>query len=311
MTQDASSVEPTDANEPESLGASRVQPVEVKKRLLRDELRQARLTAHMTQKGAADELSWSTSKVVRIEQGTVPVVPTDARAMLQLYGVHDEARIDELVQFAKDAREDEGWAEFGDILSKASRDLFGNEPASQVIYKYEPSVIPGLFQTEDYARSLLKALGYSDRQVERRLEARIARQRLLDSPRRPDINFILGEAALIRPVGGEDVMRKQIAHVLELMKRDRITVWLLPFASGAHRSMGSAFTILQFQDPLLADLLYLENAESESISRDEERDIRRYLEIYNDLQRMAEKFGTAEAQIRKILADRYGESGGR
>jgi transcriptional regulator with XRE-family HTH domain len=290
--------------------ANRVAPVEVKKRRLRGELRQARLAADMTQRTAADKLVWSISKIVRIEQGTVPVAPTDVRAMLQLYGVEDEALVDDLVQLAKDAREDKGWGEFSDILSPASLELFGNEPAAKVIYKYEPSVVPGLFQTEDYARSLLKALGYPDDQVERRLEVRIARQRLLESPIRPDLNFILGEAALIRPVGGEQVMRRQFAHVLELMDRQGITVWLLPFAAGAHRSMGSAFTILQFQDPLLRDLLYLENAERESVSRDEEGRIKRYLDIYNELQRMAAESGATGDQISKILTERFGRGDG-
>jgi transcriptional regulator with XRE-family HTH domain len=288
-------------------GPSKTESVEVKKRRLRVALRQARLDAKLTQQAAADQLVWSTSKIVRIEQGTVPVTPTDVRAMLHLYGVNDEARVSELVELAKDAREDKGWSTFSDVLPPTGIELFGYEPTAKVIYKYEPSVIPGLFQTPDYARALLKALGNSEEQVERRLEVREQRQRLLDRPDRPELNFILGEAAISRPAGGEDVMREQIAHVMELAKTEDISVQLLPFRAGAHRGMGSAFTVLQFDDPFLADLLFLENAERESVSRDELGDIKKYLDLFVELQSLATKSGSLEDHIRRILHDQYGE----
>jgi transcriptional regulator with XRE-family HTH domain len=288
---------------------STTETVEVKKRRLRGALRQARIEAQMTQRVAAEQLVWSTSKIVRIEQGTVPVTPTDVRAMSQLYGIADESRIDELVELAKDAREDKGWSTFNDVLSPAALELFGNEPSAKVIYKYEPSVIPGLFQTPDYTRSLLKALGNSEEQIERRLEVRAQRQRLLDRQVRPDFNFILGEASLSRPVGGRDVMREQIAHLSDLSKLNGVSILLLPFSAGAHRGMGSAFTVLQFEDPLLPDLLYLENAERESVSRDEEGEIKKYLELYVELQDMAVTLGSPEDDVTKILSDRFGEVG--
>jgi transcriptional regulator with XRE-family HTH domain len=288
--------------------ASKTETVEVKKRRLRVALRQARGDASMTQRAAAEQLVWSISKIVRIEQGTVPVTPTDVRAMLHLYQVTDEPTVEELVELAKDAREDKGWSAFSDVLSLAALELVGNEPAAKVIYKYEPSVIPGLFQTQEYARALLKALGNSEEQIDRRLEVRSQRQRLLDRPVRPDLNFILGEAAISRPAGGEDVMREQIAHVLDLAQLDGISVLLLPLSAGVHRGMGSAFTVLQFDDPLLSDLLYLENADRESISRDEAGEIKRYLELFVELQSMATRSGSLEDQINRILRDRFDEA---
>lgn len=280
--------------------------VEVKKRRLRTALRDARTKKGMTQRTAADELVWSVSKIVRIEQGTVPVTPSDVRVMLQLYGVTDEARVNELVGLAKEAREGKGWSTFGDILSQESLDLFGSEPAAKVIYKYEPSVVPGLFQTQEYARLLLRALGNSEEQVARRLDIRTQRQELLDSPHRPELHFILGETALARPVGGNDVMREQIAHILELAKLDGITALVLPLAAGVHRGMGGAFTVLQFDDPQLPDLLYLEGSEGESVSHDEKGKIRGYLELYVELQNMADKYGSLEENVERILRERYG-----
>jgi len=288
-------------------GDGRTDTVEVKKRRLRGALRQARLDAGLTQKAAAEKLVWSASKIVRIEQGTVPVTPSDVRVLLHLYGTQDESGVEGLVELAKNAREDKGWGPYGDILSQPSLELFGNEPAAKVIYKYEPSVVPGLFQTQEYARFLLKALGKSEDQIDRRLEVRTQRQMMLESPARPDISFIIGEAAFIRPVGNVEIMREQITHILELAKLDRISVLLLPFSAGAHRGMGSAFTVLQFEDPLLPDLLYLENAERESTSRDEAGEIRRFLELFDDLQEMATKSGSLEEQVKGILRERYGE----
>jgi transcriptional regulator with XRE-family HTH domain len=291
----------------------RPETVEVKKRRLRGALRQARLDSKMTQKAAADALVWSVSKIIRIEQGSVPVAPSDVRALLQIYGATDPSRIEELVDLAKEARDDgswygRGWSRYSDVLSAASIELLGNEPAAKAIYKYEPSFIPGMFQTGEYARGLLRALGFSEEDIERRLEGRAERQQLLDSPTRPELHFILGETALSRPVGDEDIMREQIAHVLELAKLDDISVFLLPFAAGAHRGMGSAFTVLQFDDSLLPDLLFLENAERESVSRDEEGEIRRYLELFMELQKTATKHGSLEAHLMRILRERFNQA---
>jgi transcriptional regulator with XRE-family HTH domain len=289
-----------------SASASKAETVEVKKRRLRTALRQARSDAKMTQKTAAAELVWSTSKIVRIEQGTVPVTPTDTRVLLQLYNVPDDT-LEELVELAKAAREDKGWSGFSDVLSQPSLELVGSEPTAKVIYKFEPSVIPGLFQTQEYARALLRALGNSEYQIKRRLDLLEQRQRLLDSPVHPDLNFILGEAALSRPAGGEDVMREQAAHLLDIAKINGVSVHLLPFAAGVHPGIGTAFTVLQFDDPELSDMLYLENPDRQSVNRDNEEEIDKYLERFVELQDLADKFGSLEDHVKRIAREHFPE----
>ena len=101
-------------------------------------------------------------------------------------------------------------------------------------------------------------------------------------------------------------MREQIAHILEVAKLDGVTVQILPLAAGPHRSMGGAFTVLQFDDPHLRDLLYLEGSEGESVSHDEEGRIKKYLELHVELQGMADKNGSMEENIERILRERYG-----
>ena len=290
-------------------GASSPEPVDVTKRRIRSELRAARNRVGLTRKAVANQLVWSTSKIVRIELGTVPVTPTVVQVLMQLYKANEQD-IEAMVELAKQAREGKGWAEYSEILSQASLELFANEPVAKVISKYEPSVVPGLFQTEEYARSLLKALEISGGQIEKLLEVRLRRQQLLEESIRPELNFIIGEAALIRPVGSSEIMREQIGQIQQLARRDDINVWLLPFSAGPHPGMGSAFTVLQFMDNKLPDLLYLENAEQESISREEKTDIKKYLDLHVDLQEKAEDSGPLEDHIKKILRERYGTSNG-
>jgi transcriptional regulator with XRE-family HTH domain len=280
--------------------SSRRDPVEVKKRRLRLALRQARLDAKLTQEAVAAKLMWSKSKIVRIELGTVPVTPTDVRVMLQAYGVEDSSRIEELFDLAKDARADKGLTPFNDVLSDEALVLFNSEPAAKVIYKYEPSVFPGLFQTQEYARSLLRALRYSEEQIEKRLEVREQRQRMLESDDHPDLIFIIGETAFSRPAGNDDVMREQIAHLLEMSKLDGVSIYILPFAAGVHRAMGGAFTVLQFKDPELPDLLYLENAVGERATDEDKEEISKYLELFAELQEMSSEYESAEKLVEQI-----------
>jgi transcriptional regulator with XRE-family HTH domain len=239
---------------------------EVKRRRLRVALRQERDAANLTQKEAAEALDWSVSKIIRIEQGAVAVTVTDLRTLLDIYKVTDEKREAELVELARGSR-NQAWSEYKDIYSPAARTLFGNEAAAKIIYKYEPTFVPGVLQTEEYARALLLGLGHGEDEIDRIVEVRLGRQELLDRDPPPRLQFILGEAAVSRAVGGRGVMRHQLDKLKELAERPGISLQVLPFSVGAHPRMGEAFTILEFADDL-DDLLYLENADRESTSRE-------------------------------------------
>ena len=283
---------------------------EVLRKRLRIALKNARVKAGFTQKLAAEKLDWSISKVVRIEQGTVPVAPTDVRAMLQLFEVTEQARIDELVVLAREAREAKSWADYDDILSPAFRELIGSEAAASSIWKYEPSVVPGYFQTAEYAHQLLSIFWPTPTDLNRRAEVRSKRQEILDRANRPEFHVIIGEAALVRPVGDKAVMREQITHLIELSTQPGINLWLLPLIAGAHRGMGNAFTVLQFDDPDLDDSLYLEDAEKRSTARDEDEVIKSHLELFNQLRVMAEKLGSFEEHASRIVQELYDGANG-
>lgn len=261
-------------------------PPEVIRRKVRSILRQERERLGLTQKAAADRMLWSLSKLIRIETGAAHVSPADVRVLLREYGV-DEARATEVVEFAKASRRRDQWDQYQDVLSVAARNLFANEGAAELIEKYEPSWIPGMFQTEAYARALLPAYGMSPETAGRRVEARLARQELLDAEACPEFSVIIDEAAVSRIVGSNEVMRGQFARLKALAERGNITLQLMPFSKGAHEGMGSGFTVLQFKDLDLPDLVYLESVDGESIVREDQDEVAKYTDRFAMLRERA------------------------
>lgn len=238
------------------------------RRQLKIALRKHRLEAGLTQQAAAQALDWHPSKIIRIESGAVGITATDLRALLDVYRVDDSDRVAELVELARGSRK-QTWRQYSDVYSSASLTLFASEAAAAAMYKYEPTVIPGLLQTEEYARALLEGLGHTEEKIERMVRARLDRQELLENEHRSELHFIIGEAALSRPVGGRGVMTRQIELLKYVSRRDEIYLQALPFSVGSHPSMGVAFTILQFADINLDDLVYVENAVGEATYRDD------------------------------------------
>lgn len=282
-----------DARKPE-------ESVEVMKRRLRSALRQAREKAELTQKDSADQQGWSVSKIVRIELGAVLPSPADVRALLSLYRVVDPVVVTSLADLARRAREGKGYSEYADVYTPAALDLFGNESAAKVVCKYESNLVPGLFQTEDYARAVLFAFKNTEERVIRKLEVRVARQQILEGDSGPELNFIIGEAAVSTPAGSPEVMRAQLEHLCALADRPNISIQLLPFSAGVHKGLGEAFTVLQFDDETLDDLLYLEAARRESVSRDDVGEIRLYLERFAELKEAAASPEESVRLIKKV-----------
>lgn len=276
-------------------------------RRLRAALRQARKDAGLTQGHVADQHDWSLSKVVRIEVGSVPVSPVDVRAMLTSYGIQDESVINRLVELARQCRahgarrrKDEP-----NPYSKPAQELFATEGDAKAIYKYEPTFVPGLFQTYGYANAILQALGYAADTIRAMIDIRLDRQRLLEEEDRPEIHVIIGEAALSRPVGGQKVMLDQIEMLRRYSGTTGIEFRLLPFSAGPHRAMSTAFTVLQFDDPEVQDLMYLEGPNSETIIRDNTQIIEEYLEQYVELQDMADEAGAFLELVDDLVRYRY------
>lgn len=280
---------------------------EVRRRRLKGTLRNAREAADLTQKDVATALDWHVSKLIRIEQGAVGITPVDLRALLGLYGITTEDQIEPLVELARGSRK-QSWREYKGVYSPASLTLFANEPVAKSIYKYEPTFIPGLLQTEEYARALLEGMGHSESEIERMVSARLERQELLEKDPRPELDFILGEAAVSRAVGSRGIMRRQLERLKDLSNRPGIRLQVLLFAKGAHPRMGGAFTILEFADSNLDDLLYLENAGGESVSREDPEVIADYRRDFIAIQEKATRIEDFTKTIDEIISVRFSSS---
>lgn len=261
---------------------------EVHRQRLRAMVRQARLDAGRTQPEVAAALDWSLSKLVRIESGAVRLSPTDLRALLEYYGVQDPVRVEELLGEARAARRPAGWADYQGLLSREFVSYLGFEGSATRIRQFHASLVPGLLQTEAYARAVLTAV--RDRtDIDELVKARQRRQRLLDRPDGPRADFILDEAVLRRRIGGSEVMRAQLRHLEAVSRRPSISVRVLPFDIGEHPGLVGPFVMLDVEDE---QVVYLEDAEGGLLRRDDAAVTGRYLTRFRQLEEVAEPIET-------------------
>ncbi len=269
-------------------------------RRLRHELRRMREEAGLTHTEVAQRLEWSASKLSRIETGQSRVQTGDVRDLLDVYGVTDEATRDALVQLAREARRRGWWTRYTDVLGSGT--YVGLEAEASVIHTYESQFVPGLLQTEDYARAVIRAgqARPDPEALERRVAARMARQEILTRTDPPEIWAILDEPVVSRPVGGAEIMREQLRHIIELSTRPNttLTIQVLPLSVGAHPGMNGPFVILEFQGPKDPPMVYLETA-TDGLYLEEPSDIERYTLRFSHL--VARALGPDES--RTMIAD--------
>ena len=236
-----------------------VQGSAIQRGRLTRELRRIRKDSGMTQEQVAAEIEWSLSKLIRIEGGGVSISVSDLRSLLALYQIADEGQVEELVALARAARQRSWFTAFRDITSPQYVTFVGYETAASIIRQFEPTLIPGQLQTEEYARAV--TLEYAADRVDKLVEIRIRRQELLEEPGRLFF-FILDEAAIRRQVGAPTnpgIMRRQLRRLIEIARQPNITIEVVPFSAGVHAGMKGPFTVLEFPGDD-EDVLYLENA---------------------------------------------------
>nr|CTQ89809.1 Putative DNA-binding protein [Kibdelosporangium sp. MJ126-NF4] len=193
----------------------------------------------------------SQSMVSRVELGTRGLKPDEVAAMLGLYRV-PAARREELMTLVRESAEPGWWvARYGDQLPQQWQALIGYESTATKILNYEPIGIPGLLQTADYARArIIGTAEYvlSDTELDAKVSARLGRQAILSRSTPPELTVLIHEPALMLPVGGEDVMRRQLRHLLDMADRPAITVRIVPLAAGPHPGLDGAFVIMEMPD---------------------------------------------------------------
>ncbi|MEH1100255.1 helix-turn-helix domain-containing protein [Micromonospora sp. CPCC 205561] len=232
--------------------------------LLGAQLRRLRESSGVTREGAGWEIRASESKISRMELGRVGFKERDVADLLTLYGVTAAEEREALLKLARDANSPGWWHRYGDVLPSWFQSYLGLEAAAALIRSYEVQFVPGLLQTREYARAVVM-LGHgraAPAEIERRVALRMQRQRLLYRPDPPQLWAVVDEAALRRPIGGPEVMRGQVAALIEATKSPNIRLQVIPFAAGGHAAAGGAFTILRFGDQELPDIVYIEQLTS-------------------------------------------------
>jgi transcriptional regulator with XRE-family HTH domain len=230
------------------------------RRRLAQRLRELRRS--QTQREVATALDWSASKLLRIENATIGISTTDLRALLGYYQVSDPETVDELVALSRGSKRPAA-SEFSDVFDPEMGVYARYEASASRIRQFQASLIPGLAQTEEYARAVITSYadpGTPADTIERQVAARMARQRILDRSRPPAVHVIIDESALLRHVVFDDVrlMRRQVAHLLELDQSGRATVQVLPLDAGLQRDAQWSFVLLDFPAQADESLVYLE-----------------------------------------------------
>jgi transcriptional regulator with XRE-family HTH domain len=233
--------------------------------MLGQQLRGLRERAGITREAAGDRIRGSHAKISRLENGRTGFKERDVGDLLTLYGVDDADERGVLLALTRRANAPGWWHRYGDLLPSWFETYVGLEQAATQIRTYEPQFVPGLLQTEAMARHVT-TLGHAtmpDEDIERRVEFRRRRQRVLDGDDPLTLWAVVDEAALRRLTGGVDVMRAQVEHLIEVSERRNVVIQMVPFHLGGHAGAGGPFSILRFpRESQVPDVVYLEQLTS-------------------------------------------------
>ncbi|RFC75751.1 helix-turn-helix transcriptional regulator [Streptomyces sp. AcE210] len=266
-------------------------------------LQDLRERAGLKREEAAKVLRVAPATVRRMEMAEVGLKIPYLQLLLKSYGVTDE-EAEAFVTLAEEANKPGWWQRFHDILPGWFSMYVSLEGAASLIRSYEPHFVPGLLQTEDYARGVLRsgavgrALAEDPDVVERHVALRMQRQELITREDAPRLWMIMDETALRRPAGGPDVMRGQIDRLLEVTELANVTLQIAEFAAGPHPGTYGPFVLFRFAMSELPDMVYSEYLTG-AVYLDARPEVATHLEV---MDRMAAHAATAH-RTKDILRD--------
>jgi transcriptional regulator with XRE-family HTH domain len=248
----------------------------VRRRELGVRLRALRTQAGMTVEEVATRLLCSASKISRMETGQRAASQRDVRDLCGIYGVEDTGERERLMSLARVAKERDWWQEFED---PKTYDYISLEYQAESISTFHTSAVPGLFQTREYAQAVIRGVlpEVSEDILQSRVTARQGRQERLDEAKPPRVIAVLDEAVLHRHVGDAAIMAGQIKKLMELATKPNVNIQVIPYESGAHPGMDSSFSLLEFTDPPLPAVVYVEGLVGQLYLK-RESDLERYRE---------------------------------
>ena len=259
----------------------------VRRKRLTVELRRLREQAGLTCEDVGHRLECSGTRISRMETGRIGARPGDVRELLEIYGVTG-VEADSLVQLARDARRKGWWHAYGRVLPPWFEAYVGLESDAAALHDFQPSVVPGLLQTEDYARAVLRDAPGADRaeDIDQQVALRMRRQAVLDQPGPPRVRVVLSESVLWVQVGGAAIMRAQLLRLADLAARPDLTLQVLPLRAAAHAQPVTPFTMLEFADPADPTVVYLEHLTGSLLLEDEE-EVQSYRVVFDHLRAQA------------------------
>jgi len=262
------------------------------------QLRKLREQSNITREDAGEHIRGSHAKISRLELGRTGFKERDIRDLLELYGINSVEERETFLDLVRKANQPGWWHRYGDLLPPWFETYLGLEHASKAIRTFEGQLVPGLLQTEEYARAVV-ALGHENVETTRRVELRRKRQEILDRRGGPTLWAVIDESVLHRPIGGGDVLRAQLNHLIVASESQNVTIQVLPYAAGGNAAAGSSFTMLRFAEPELPDIVYLEQLTS-ALYLDRQQDLEMYRQVMDRLSVQAEP----PDRSRRMLAER-------
>jgi hypothetical protein len=251
----------------------------IKKRTLSRKLVELRKACGLTTTDVQRQLGWSATKLNYIEKAKwIKPDSDDVTDLCELYGAEGHER-DALIRLAREGRQRGWWRKYDDVFPD---EYPGFEAGATQIYAFEPVFIPGLLQVPGYIELVARASGNDPAEVQRRVDARVERQKILtrnDDPCR--LHAIIDENAILR-ITDPAIRHAQLAHLIEITDRRNVEVQILPIAAGVYPVPGEAFTCLSFPDPSERAIVYLETAVDDRML-EETNEVDRYMLKFQQL----------------------------
>lgn len=243
------------------------------RRRLGTELREARLNSDLTQEQVAEAMEWSLSKINRIEQAKSAISIIDLKALFLIYDITDEKQTAKLLALAravagaKGGRRDKWWGGYNEVAPATLLELLDYESASSAISQFEPAVVPGILQTEEYASAVLRVF-YDEKSSDALVDLRTRHRSLLTSEDGRMFSFILDESVIRRLVGSPSIMRQQLQELLRTAKLPNVIIRVVPFTAGLNPGMKQPFELIQFADTPDESIVFLESPLGDIITDD-------------------------------------------
>lgn len=274
--------------------------------ILGRQLEELRVKAGLTYEEAGAAIGVSHSTIRRMEAAKVARLRlADAEKLLRVYGVTDQQEIDTFLKSVREANKRGWWHTYRDVMPDWFAAYLSLEQAARQIRAYESQIVHGLLQTEAYARALLNAGNphAPAEATERRIALRMRRQELLRREAPPRVWVVMDETVLRWPVGGADVMRAQIEHLIEIQRLPQVTLQIMPFSNGPHPAVrAGAFQLFRFRARELPDVVYLDGLVG-AVYLDKDADVVVYREALDRVSAQATPVRRTEAVLERIRKD--------